>query len=52
MFGAILNRDQTLESILEQGLMLGLPWGADPDDLCTLDDTNSSPNNQQSGNSA
>ena len=43
MFGAILNRDQTLASVLEQGLMLGLPWGADPDDLLTPNHTPSSP---------
>ena len=47
MYGAILNRDQALESILEQGLILGLPWGADPDDLSTPDHTAASPSNQQ-----
>jgi hypothetical protein len=57
LFGAILNRDQTLGSVLVQGLMLGLPWGADPDDLFGENHTPSSlpgnnSNNNQSAESA
>ena len=55
MFGAILNRDQVLESIQEQGLILGLPWGGDPDDPCdpsTGDHTPSAPSNQTGADSA
>eukprot|EP00731_Ephydatia_muelleri_P001791 Em0001g1791a len=29
LFGAILNRDQVLDGILEQGFLLGLAWGQD-----------------------
>ena len=27
LFSAILNRDQAFQSILDQGMILGLPWG-------------------------
>ena len=26
----MLNRDQAYRSILDQGMILGLPWGSDP----------------------
>lgn len=26
----MLNRDQACRSILDQGMILGLPWGSDP----------------------
>ena len=26
----MLNRDQAYQSILDQGMILGLPWGSDP----------------------
>ena len=26
----MLNRDQVYRSILDQGMILGLPWGSDP----------------------
>ena len=29
LFSAILNRDQAYQSILDQGMILGLPWGTD-----------------------
>ena len=29
-FSAMLNRDQAYRSILDQGMILGLPWGSDP----------------------
>ena len=29
-FSAMLNRDQAYQSILDQGMILGLPWGSDP----------------------
>jgi len=32
IFGAILHRDQVYRCILDQGLILGLPWGTDPDE--------------------
>lgn len=31
LFSAILNRDQAYQSILDQGMILGLPWGTDLD---------------------
>ena len=31
VFGAIFNREQVLHSIQDQGTILGLPWGTDPD---------------------
>ena len=30
MFSAMLNRDQAYRSILDQGMILGQPWGSDP----------------------
>ena len=29
-FSAMLNRDQAYRSVLDQGMILGLPWGSDP----------------------
>ena len=29
LFSAILNRDQAYQSVLDQGMILGLPWGTD-----------------------
>lgn len=29
MFSAILGRDQVYQNILDQGMVLGLPWGSD-----------------------
>lgn len=29
LFSAILNRDQAYQSVLDQGTILGLPWGTD-----------------------
>ena len=29
-FSAMLNRDMAYQSILDQGMILGLPWGSDP----------------------
>lgn len=29
-FSAMLNRDRAYQSILDQGMILGLPWGSDP----------------------
>ncbi len=33
IFGAILHRDSVHQSILDQGMILGLPWGTDPDNV-------------------
>ena len=30
LFGTLLNRDQVLDDIMEQGFVLELPWGFDP----------------------
>ena len=36
----MLNRDQAHRSILDQGMILGLPWGSDPigDSAIAMDD--------------
>lgn len=33
MFGAILQRDAVFEDICNQGLILGLPWGSDAEEM-------------------
>ena len=34
LFGAILQRDAVFEDICNQGVVLGLPWGADSEEAC------------------
>jgi hypothetical protein len=47
-FSAMLNRDQAYRSILDQGMILGLPWGSDPiGDSAAAMDSNDDDNDEQ-----
>ena len=54
-FSAMLNRDQAYRSILDQGMILGLPWGSDPigDSAAAMDsndDNNDDERDNEGGN--
>ena len=44
----MLNRDQAYRSILDQGMILGLPWGSDPigDTAAAMDDVEDDKDNE------
>ena len=44
----MLHRDQAYRSILDQGMILGLPWGSDPigDSTATMDDEDNDDNKE------
>ena len=44
----MLNRDQAYRSILDQGMILGLPWGSDPigDSAAAMDSDNDDEENE------
>ena len=47
-FSAMLNRDQAYRSILDQGMILGLPWGSDPigDSAAAMDNDGDNEDNE------
>ena len=51
MFSAMLNRDQAYRSILDQGMILGLPWGSDPigDSAAAMDDDDDDDEDNEGG---
>ena len=49
-FSAMLNRDQAYRSILDQGMILGLPWGSDPIGDSGAAATDSDDNNDEQDN--
>ena len=48
----MLNRDQAYRSILDQGMILGRPWGSDPigDSAAALDSDNDNDEDNEGGN--
>ena len=53
-FSAMLNRDQAYRSILDQGMILGLPWGSDPigDNAAAMDGEDDDKKDNEGGNTS